>query len=128
MRFRGKMRCGAVALVVVLAAACNSLSVDQSGVYTSSPTQTITGEIEVADDDTLASLYETLEHRVLPLYYRDPQGFAAVRRHSIARNGPMFSCSRTVLQYLRHAYRPARGGSASGAPRGSVALPNPRTL
>jgi hypothetical protein len=42
--------------VAVLAAACNGLSVDQSGVYTSSPTQTITGEIKVDRNDTLTSL------------------------------------------------------------------------
>jgi hypothetical protein len=56
VRLRGRLRFGAVALVAVLAAACNSLSVDQTGVYTSSPTQTITGEIKVARDDTLTSL------------------------------------------------------------------------
>ncbi len=56
MRNRRRSRICAAALVAVLAAACNSLSVDQSGVYTSSPTQMITGTIEVASDDTLESL------------------------------------------------------------------------
>jgi hypothetical protein len=53
---RRRLRLGAVVLVAVLLAACNSLSVDQSGVYTSAPTQTITGQIRVADSDSLASL------------------------------------------------------------------------
>ena len=56
MRFSNRLRLGAVALAVVVMAACNGLTVDQSGVYTSSPTQTVTGEIKVADDDTLVSL------------------------------------------------------------------------
>lgn len=56
MRNRRRLRVCAAALVAVLAAACNSLSVDQSGVYTSSPTQTVTGTIEVGSNDTLESL------------------------------------------------------------------------
>jgi hypothetical protein len=56
VRLRKRLRFGAVALVAVLVAACNGLTVDQRGVYTSSPTQTITGQIEVARDDTLTSL------------------------------------------------------------------------
>jgi hypothetical protein len=56
VRFSNRLRLGAVALAVVVVAACNGLTVDQSGVYTSSPTQTVTGEIKVADDDTLVSL------------------------------------------------------------------------
>jgi hypothetical protein len=56
VRFSNRLRLGAVALVVVVLAACNGLTVDQSGVYTSAPTQVMTGDIEVADDDTLVSL------------------------------------------------------------------------
>jgi hypothetical protein len=56
VRLRRRLRLGAVALVSVLAVACNSLTVDQSGVYTSAPTQTITGEVKVSNNDTLASL------------------------------------------------------------------------
>jgi hypothetical protein len=50
------MRLGAIALVALVVAACNSMAVDQSGVYTSEPTQIITGDVEVADGDTLVSL------------------------------------------------------------------------
>ena len=56
MRLRRRLRLGAVALVSVLAVACNSLTVDQSGVYTSASTQTITGEIKVSNNDSLTSL------------------------------------------------------------------------
>ena len=56
MRFSNRLRRGAAVLAVLVLAACNGLTVDQRGVYTSAPTQTITGEIKVADDDTLVSL------------------------------------------------------------------------
>jgi hypothetical protein len=47
----------AVALVVLgLLAACNGLTVDQKGVYTSAPTQEITGTFTVGDGDTLTSV------------------------------------------------------------------------
>ena len=48
-------RCALVALVVVLAA-CNGLTVDQRGVYTTSPTQQITGTVEVGQGDSLTSV------------------------------------------------------------------------
>jgi hypothetical protein len=56
VRFGRRPRLGAAALVVVVAAACNGLTVNERGVYTSSPTQTITGEVSVASDQTLTSL------------------------------------------------------------------------
>lgn len=42
MRLTGRLRLGAAVLAAVVAAACNGLTVDQSGVYTTAPTQTIT--------------------------------------------------------------------------------------
>jgi hypothetical protein len=56
VRINHRLRLVAIALVVVVAAACNGMTVDQRGVYTSSPTQTITGDVDIADDDTLVSL------------------------------------------------------------------------
>jgi hypothetical protein len=56
VRFRRRPRLGAAALVVAVAAACNGLTVNERGVYTSSPTQTITGEVSVASDQTLTSV------------------------------------------------------------------------
>ncbi|HEX6568127.1 MAG TPA: hypothetical protein VF015_03150 [Acidimicrobiales bacterium] len=55
MRVKGRLRLGAVALAAVLTA-CNGLTVDQRGVYTSSPTQAITGTVEVAKGDAVTSL------------------------------------------------------------------------
>ncbi len=54
---QGKLRrFGALVLVAAVVAACNGLSVDQRGVYTSSPTQTMTGTVDVGTGDSLTSL------------------------------------------------------------------------
>src|SRR5690606_40028323 len=53
---RARLRLGGVAALAAVLVACNSLTVDQSGAYTSSPTETITGTVEVASDDTMESL------------------------------------------------------------------------
>lgn len=62
-----------------------------------------------------ASLYESLEQRVLPLFYHDRQGYIEVMKHTIAINGAFFNTQRMVGQYLRNAYRLA-ALSANGAP------------
>jgi hypothetical protein len=56
VRLRRGLRLGAVALVVVIAAACNGLSVDQQGVYTSDPATTFTGRVSVSEGQQLVSL------------------------------------------------------------------------
>jgi starch phosphorylase len=50
------------------------------------------------------SLYNTLETVILPLYYRDPEGYAEVMKHAIALNGSFFNTERMVDQYVRKAY------------------------
>lgn len=55
MGLHKRVRVLALAAVVLLAA-CNGLTVDQRGVYTSSPTQEISGTIDVAAGDSLASV------------------------------------------------------------------------
>lgn len=67
------------------------------------------------------ALYAKLEDVVLPLYRDDPLGFTAVRRHSIALNGPAFSARRMMLQYIDLAYGGwsrlgAHGRFRAGAP------------
>jgi starch phosphorylase len=52
----------------------------------------------------VASLYDKLEHVVLPLFYRQPTEFAKVMRSAIALNGSFFNTQRMVFQYLRNAY------------------------
>lgn len=56
------------------------------------------------------SLYQKLEHAVLPLYYGNPNGFAAVMRSAIAYNGSFFNTQRMVTQYVQNAYI---GGAAA---------------
>ncbi len=50
------------------------------------------------------SLYDKLEQIVVPLFYKDRDGFIDVMRHSIALNGSFFNTHRMVLQYVLKAY------------------------
>jgi glycogen phosphorylase len=52
----------------------------------------------------VASLYDKLEHVILPLFYRQPAEFAKVMRSAIALNGSFFNTQRMMFQYLRIAY------------------------
>ena len=60
-------------------------------------------------------LYRVLEHDVATLYYRDPDGYAAVGRHALALNGSFFSAQRMVEEYVRRAYRMGEAVEPSGA-------------
>jgi starch phosphorylase len=51
-----------------------------------------------------ASLYETLEQRILPLFYRDRERFVEVMRHAIGLNGSFFNTQRMMQQYVVKAY------------------------
>ena len=55
----------------------------------------------------IASLYDKLESVIMPLFYREPERFAEVRRSTIAINGAFFNTQRMLLQYLSNAYFPA---------------------
>ena len=50
------------------------------------------------------SLYDKLENIILPLFYRDRDGFVDVMRHSIALNGSFFNTHRMVHEYVVKAY------------------------
>ena len=50
------------------------------------------------------SLYDKLDRVVLPLYYRDRDGFVEVMRNAIALNGSFFNTQRMVTQYVAKAY------------------------
>jgi glycogen phosphorylase len=50
------------------------------------------------------SLYDKLEHAILPMYYGKPDDYTAIRRSAIALNGSFFNTQRMVLQYVRNAY------------------------
>ena len=51
-----------------------------------------------------ASLYDKLEHVIIPLFYRERERFLDVMRHAIALNGSFFNTQRMVLQYVVRAY------------------------
>ncbi len=51
------------------------------------------------------ALYEKLEQKVLPCFYRDRSRFIDIMRHAIAQNGAFFNTQRMVTQYLYSAYR-----------------------
>ncbi len=51
-----------------------------------------------------ASLYEKIEHVVIPLYYNERDRFLDVMRHAIALNGAYFTTQRMLLQYVLSAY------------------------
>jgi starch phosphorylase len=52
----------------------------------------------------VADLYDKLERVVMPMYYRDPDAYARVRRNAIALNGSYFNTQRMVEQYALGAY------------------------
>lgn len=50
------------------------------------------------------SLYEKLEQKVLPLFYRDRENYIDVMRNSIAINGSFFNTHRMIQEYVLKAY------------------------
>jgi starch phosphorylase len=52
----------------------------------------------------LASLYEKLEHVILPMYYAQPEKYCQIMRSAIALNGSFFNTQRMLSQYLLSAY------------------------
>jgi starch phosphorylase len=57
------------------------------------------------DAEDAEELYRTLEEKVAPLYYKDPEGFLAVQRSALALNGAFFTAQRMVSEYAIRAYR-----------------------
>jgi starch phosphorylase len=58
--------------------------------------------VDVAAD--AASLYDTLERTVIPLFYRRQNEFIDVMRYAIALNGSFFTAQRMLQEYLIKAY------------------------
>ena len=52
-----------------------------------------------------AALYDKLEQKVLPCFYKDRERFLEIMRQSIALNGGFFNTQRMMAQYLHNAYR-----------------------
>lgn len=62
------------------------------------------GHSGVRPESEADSLYEKLEHVILPLFYREPDAYATVMRSAIALNGSFFNTQRMMFQYVRNAY------------------------
>lgn len=67
---------------------------------------------EEQDRIDVMSIYDTLEHEIVPLFYqRDgngiPQGWIEKMKESIASNGPVFNTDRMLEDYTRQLYVPA---------------------
>jgi glycogen phosphorylase len=54
----------------------------------------------------LESLYNKLEHTILPMFYKHPKAYAQVMRSAISHNGSFFNAQRMMSQYLRNIYEP----------------------
>jgi starch phosphorylase len=52
-----------------------------------------------------ASLYDKLEHIILPMFYQQRNNFISIMRSVIAQNGSYFNAQRMLTQYLQNAYR-----------------------
>ncbi len=51
-----------------------------------------------------SSLYDKLEHVILPMFYKRPDDYGRVMRWAIAINGSYYNAQRMLLQYLNNAY------------------------
>ena len=71
------------------------------------------GDASPESNDALEarSLYDKLERIILPLFHREPLGYAEVMRAAIAHNGSFFNAQRMVSQYVDNAYAVPNGGS-----------------
>jgi starch phosphorylase len=56
------------------------------------------------EEEDMASLYDKLEHVIMPMYYRRPAEFAEVMRQAIALNASFFNAQRMFSQYVENAY------------------------
>ena len=63
-------------------------------------------ETEGSDDRSkdAASLYDKLEHVIIPMFYSRQDQFIDVMRHAIALNGSFFNTHRMIQQYVLNAY------------------------
>jgi len=59
---------------------------------------------EKNDASTARSLYEKLEHLVVPTFYSERDRYINIMAHSIALNGSFFNTHRMMQQYVLNAY------------------------
>jgi starch phosphorylase len=59
---------------------------------------------ETNPDKEVASMYDKLEHVILPMFYQQPNAFVSIMRSAIALNGSYFNAQRMLAQYVQNAY------------------------
>ena len=63
------------------------------------------GAVATASNDEHAdTLYDKLQHYILPMFHNEPHRFSEVMRHAIALNGSFFNTQRMIQQYALKAY------------------------
>lgn len=62
-------------------------------------------DISIASE--INSLYDKLEHVIIPMFYHQQSAYSQTMRYAIALNGSYFNAQRMMFQYLEHAYMPA---------------------
>ena len=68
------------------------------------------GELRHSGDESLdntadaESLYDKLEHVILPMFYNERHKYLSIMQHAIAINGSFFNTQRMVQQYITDAY------------------------
>ena len=78
------------------------------------------GEDPEHHDVEIASLYDKLEHTILPMFYSQPQAFAQLMRSTIAVNGSFFNTQRMLAQYVLHADFPKGENAETEIPAGET--------
>ena len=73
-------------------------------------------ELESNPVKEIASLYNKLEHVILPMFYSRASAFAWIMRNAIALNGAYYNSQRMIFQYIQNAYfPPSKAESPNGA-------------
>jgi glycogen phosphorylase len=75
----------------------------------------------IQDERDAKSLYDVLQHEVIPLFYeRDaddlPQKWISRMKRAVRTLGWRFNADRMVMDYVRHTYIPAAGGLSCDMP------------
>ncbi len=83
------------------------------------------GNNDVAEDplEEVSTLYDKLENKIAPMFYKDSNRFVGVMRSAIALNGSFFNTQRMLQQYIANAYI-GHDEIAVPAPGSLAVLPN----
>ena len=66
-------------------------------------------DTKISGDESAAestSLYDKLEHQIIPMFYRAPEAYTYIMRSCISLNASFFNTHRMLSQYKANAYSP----------------------